>query len=133
MSVVQIKTELHFDELLKAIGQLDADELDQVMSQVTLLQAGRKHPNFIKKEAELMLEIEKGLPPEIQRRFDELNEKRQAETLTPSEHEELLNLVEQIERTNAKRFGYMAELARMRGISLTELMTESDYFPADHG
>ncbi len=133
MSVLNFKTELHFDELLQAVGQLSAGELDRLMSQVISLRAKRKSPNLSRKETDLILEINKGLPSETRRRFDELNGKRRAETLTPPEHGELLNLVEQIEQSEAERIGHMAELARIRGISLTELMNESEIFPSAYG
>ncbi|WP_236556935.1 hypothetical protein [Calothrix sp. PCC 7507] len=48
--------------------------------------------------------------------------KREAETLTNEEHQELLHLNEQIEQLQAQRIEYLAELARMRRISLTALM-----------
>ena len=130
--MIHINTELHFDELLKAVGQLNADELNRLLSEVISLQAKQKSPSLSKRETELMLKINKGLSPETQKHFDELNKKRQAEKLTPSEHKELLNMIEQIEKSDAERIGYMAELARIRGISLAELMNESKIFPSSH-
>ncbi len=133
MSYIHINTELQFDEFLKIVGQLNAGELDQLMSQVLSLQAKRKSPNLSKEETELILEINNGLSPETRKRFDELNRKRQAETLTTSEHKELLNLIEQIEKYDMKRVGQMAELSRIRGISLSELIKEFEIFPSAHG
>lgn len=40
----------------------------------------------VENESELMLKINQGLAPDIQKRFDALVAKRQAETLTPEEH-----------------------------------------------
>jgi len=73
------------------------------------------------KRTEFILEINNGLSPETRKHFDELNRKRRAETLTTSEHKELLNLIEQLEKSNAKRVGHMAELSRIRGITLSDL------------
>jgi predicted DNA-binding protein with PD1-like motif len=103
------------------------------MSQVISLQAKRKSPALSKKETEILLKINKGLPIKTRKRFGELNKKRQAETLTTSEHKELLSLIGQIEKSDSERIGHMAELARIRGISLTELMKESEIFPSAHG
>lgn len=133
MSVVYIKPELHFDESLKVAGQLNAGELEQLMSQVISLRAKRKSPALSKKETELLLKINKELPVKTQKRFDELNQKRQAETLTPSEHKELLSLIERIEKSDSVRIGHMAELARIRGISLIDLMKESEILRSAHG
>lgn len=133
MSVVHIKPELHFDESLKVAGQLNAGELEQLMSQVISLRAKRKSPGLSKKETELLLKINKELPVKTQKRFDELNKKRQAETLTPSEHKELLSLIERIEKSDSVRIGHLAELARIRGISLIDLMKESEILRSAHG
>jgi hypothetical protein len=62
------------------------------------------------------------LPVEMQNRYDDLVAKRKAETLTPAEHKELLKLIEEIEKSDAKRVKYLVELARLRGISLEALM-----------
>ncbi|MGH7455208.1 MAG: hypothetical protein ACRENG_27885 [bacterium] len=44
------------------------------------------------------MKINQGPPPDIQQRFNELNRKRKAETITPEEHRELLSLIERIEQ-----------------------------------
>jgi len=54
--------------------------------------------------------------------LNQLIAKRQAETLTPDEHKELLRLIEQSEKAEAARVEAMAQLARLRGVSLTTLM-----------
>lgn len=126
MSTVQVKTVHTLDKLLEAVGQLSLSDLDQLMSQILVLKAQRKAPCLSKDETKLLLKINKGLPDKIQKRFDELVAKRQEETLTTDEHQELLKLTDQIEKSDAKRVKYMAELARLRGTSLTTLMQELD-------
>ena len=129
MSTLQVKTELPFDELLKDVEQLNLPELEQLMSQVITLQARRKAPSLPKNESELLLRINQGLPLDVQKRFDELVAKRQAETLTQNEHQELLDLTDRIEKSDARRVEYMAKLANLRGISLPTLMKELDIRP----
>lgn len=129
MSVVRIEAELSFDKLLNAVEQLSLPELEDLMSQVMTLQAKRKAPCLSADETELMLKINQGLSPDMQTRFDELVGKRQAETLTQEEHQELLALTDQIEKADAKRMKYLAELARIRGISLDVLMEELEIHP----
>ncbi|WP_446008739.1 STAS/SEC14 domain-containing protein [Candidatus Electrothrix sp.] len=124
MSTLQVKTELPFNELLKAVEQLNLPDLEQLMSQVVVLQARRKAPSLPKNESELLLKINQGLPLDVQKRFDELVAKRQAETLTSYEHQELLDLIDRIEKLDAKRVEYMAKLANIREISLSALMEE---------
>ena len=77
-----------------------------------------------KDETELLLKINQSLSAYVQQRFNELVVKRQAETLTPEEHQELLQLTDQIEKSDAKRVQYLTELARLRGTSLTALMKD---------
>ena len=122
MSVVRIETELSFDTLLQAVEQLSILDLEQLMSQVVRVQAKRKAPSLSSDETALMLKINQGLPPETQQRFDELVAKRQAETLTPDELQELIELTDRIEQSDAERMQSLAQLARIRGISLDVLM-----------
>jgi hypothetical protein len=129
MSVVRIEAELSFDKLLNAVEQLSLPELEDLMSQVMTLQAKRKAPCLSADETELMLKINQGLSPDMQTRFDELVGKRQAETLTQEEHQELLALTDQIEKADAERMKYLAELARIRGISLDVLMEALEIHP----
>ena len=124
MPTVQVEAQLSFDELLKAVEQLSLPELEQFVLQVIALQARRKAPSLPQDEAKLLLKINQGVPPDIQKRYDELIAKRRAETLTPDEHSELLRLTDQVEETEAKRMEYMAELARLRKTSLTALMKD---------
>ncbi len=132
MSTVHVNTELPFEELLKAVEQLDPADLAQLMSQVIALQARRKAPNLSKTETDLLLKINQDLPVTVQTRFDELVAKRQAETLTKEEYQTLLGLTEQVEQVNAKRVEHLAELAQLRGISLTALLKELGIRPPDN-
>ena len=75
-------------------------------------------------ESAPLLSISGRLPEQVQARYDELIEKRWDETLTPDEHRELLELTEAIEIANAKRIEVLAHLARLRQISLPDLMDE---------
>jgi hypothetical protein len=124
MSTLLVKTELPFEELLQAVEQLSPADLAQLMVQIIALQAQHKAPSLSKNETDLLLKINQGLPPEMQKRFNELVANRQAEILSSDEHQELLGLTYQIENSDAERVKYMAELARLRGISLTELMDD---------
>lgn len=73
-------------------------------------------------ETELLALTRRPLPAALQKRFEELIARRQAENLTADEHRELLQLTDQVERYNVEQLEYLAALARMRGISLTRLM-----------
>lgn len=129
MPTVQSKSSKSFDELLNSVEQLNLSDLEQFVSRVIELQAKRRARNLPKVEAQLLKKINKGLPPGIQKRYKELNAKRRAETLTSEEHQELLQLIDQIEYANVERIKNLAKLARIRGITLTALMKDLDINP----
>ncbi len=133
MPVVQIEAQLSTDELLEAVRQLSEPELEQFASEVIAMTAQRKAPSLPQSEAELLLKINQGLPPEVRTRYDELAAKREEETLTPEEHAELLQLSHEIEMLEAKRVAYLAELARLRHTSLTILMENLGIRAPDDG
>jgi len=122
MAIVKVETELSTDKLLKAVGQLNKSELEQFVSQVINLRAQRLVHSLSQAEAQLIVKINQGLPPEVQKRYDELIDKRREESLSSDEYDELLRLTDQIENLEARRMGYLSELARYRKVSLTELM-----------
>jgi hypothetical protein len=124
MSTIQVKTELSFEELLKAVAQLNAEDLEQLLTQVVALRAKQQSLNLSEMETELLLKINQGLPATLQQQFDELVGKRRAETLTAAEHQELLQLTDRIEQADVERMTHLAALARLRGTSLPTLMKE---------
>jgi len=78
----------------------------------------------VQREAQLLMKINRGVPFDLQRRYDELIEKRRAETLTPDEYAELLRLTAQMEQLNVERVESLCKLADLRKMSLTALMRE---------
>jgi len=75
-------------------------------------------------EADLLQAINRGLPAETWERYHKLMECRQDETLAPEEYAELVALTDIVEQAHAARMTCVAELARMRGVSIDDLMTE---------
>lgn len=122
MPMLQVEAQLPTDELLKAVGRLSSPDLEQFVFQVIALRAQRQAPGLPHAESELLLKINEGIPSDIQKRYNELIAKRQAEQLTIDEYTELLQLTQQVEKFETQRVEYLAELARLRGTSLTALM-----------
>ena len=116
MAIVKVETELSTDKLLKAVGQLNKSELEQFVSQVIDLRAQRLVHILSQDEAQLIMKINQGLPPEVQKRYDELIDKRREESLSSDEYDELLCLTDQIENLEARRMEYLSELARYRKV-----------------
>jgi hypothetical protein len=129
MSIVEIRSQVSLDELLKGVAQLDMPELEHFISQVLTLRAKRLASSLPHEEAELLQKINQGLPSDVQQRYDELTVKRRAETLLPEEHQELLAFIDRIERADAERVQALAELAQLRHISVTTLMAELGIHP----
>ncbi len=69
-----------------------------------------------------MTKINQGIPPETQKYYEQLTAKREAETLTNTEYNQLLTLSEKIEKIEAKRLENLVELANIRGVTLVDLM-----------
>ncbi len=76
----------------------------------------------MQRESELLLKINQGIPLDIQKSYNNLIAKRDVKTLTNDEYNELLRLTEQIEKQQAQRIEYLAELASLKRISLNTLM-----------
>lgn len=126
MSTVQVVSEVNIDlnKLLEGVAQLDLGELEQFAFNVNALVARRKAPSLPKREAELLQQVNQGLPLATRQRYTMLNQKLLDETLTPEENQELAVLIEQIERSDVERLARLIELAQLRGVSLDALMAQ---------
>lgn len=117
-------SEAQIKNVLQVANQLSLNDLDHLVRQLLYLQAQRRSSILATDEAELLLRINQTLPPDHLQRYEVLFAKRQAETLTPAEQQELIELTEQFEALNLQRLKYLSQLAQIRQISLSELMTQ---------
>jgi len=124
MPAIQVDVQLSTNKLLEAVERLSLAELQQFLSRVLALQAQRKAPHLSVKESALLAEINQGLPQKVRTRLNQLVSKRRANALTQAEHKELLRLIDQLEEAEARRAKALAQLARLRGVSMTALMRE---------
>lgn len=113
---------MSLDELIKAAHQLDETDLDRLFQQVVFLRTQRKADVLPTDEAHLLDKINQGIPSELRRQYQNLYPKREAETLTEEEHQSLIELSSQIEEFGAQRLSALAELAKLRQVSLAEIM-----------
>lgn len=106
--------------IIREAERLDNRALDDLIAQVTLLRVRREaNPD---PEASLLSKINKGLPLVQVVRLRELNQKRQQQALADEEREELIQLVTKTEQLNVNRLRHLTQLARLRNISVRELM-----------
>jgi hypothetical protein len=110
------------EALLKAVEQIPQPEFDAFVTQVLKLRAQRQAPSLSMSESELLLKINQGIPDQLQQRFNQLVAKRQALDLTEADYAELIQLTDRIEQLDAERIESLAELARLKNKSLTEMM-----------
>lgn len=132
MSFVRVEAQLSSDELLKAVEQLSPLDLEEFVRRVLAVQARRRAPSLAEGETELLLRINQGLPAVIELQYDDLITKRRAETLTPDEHRELLEMTEVVERRDVERLEALIELARLRQMTPRELMDALGIRPPEH-
>ena len=76
------------------------------------------------RDCDLLEQIHRAIPSDVQARFATLLDKRDALTLTDDEYTELLDLTNQIENLEANRVRLLGELARYRGVTLTQVMQD---------
>jgi hypothetical protein len=122
MTTVQITLPVSQEELLQVVEQLDSEDLDEFASRVQALRAERRPDVLTKPEAELMKQINLGITSETWERYALLRKRKEGDTLTESEYEELLMISDEIEMANAQRIEALAKLAALRGVSIRALM-----------
>lgn len=132
MPTIHIEAQVSPGELIAAVEQLGTAELDRFLCQLLALLARRRAPSLPAEEADLLLQINRGLPADLRARLDELEARRQAETLTADEHSELIRLVARLEELEAQRIESMSRLAGLRGVSLPTLMRDLGLEPPVH-
>jgi acetolactate synthase small subunit len=120
MPTIQVDTE----QLLHAALQLPRPELEQFVTQLQSLRLQHNTARLTQDEAELLLKINEGLLSTTQQRLDELIAKRQAQSLTAAEHQELIELTEQSEKIDANRLQHLLALAALRKVSLDEVVQQ---------
>ncbi len=98
---------------------IDANEL--VLRTVEQAFGFREQEGKSVRETELLQLITQGPTEAAWQRYHELAQKRDAESLTTAEHQELIALSEEIEGLGVDRLEHLAELARLRGVTLSSL------------
>ena len=112
------------DELLKAVDNLSEPDLENLLNRTLFVRARRRGPIATLEESTLLREINRGIPAELNNRYEILADKRDEETLMESEYQELLDLADQIEASGVKRLEALVKLAELRQVPLLQLMAD---------
>ncbi|MCS6806172.1 MAG: STAS/SEC14 domain-containing protein [Blastocatellia bacterium] len=128
MPTIQIET----DQLLQAALQLPREELERFAARLFALKARQETPSLSEREAELLIQINRGLPAAMQERLNELIDKRRAGTIKAKELRELKKLTDQVEKLDAERLKLLTELAHLRAVPLRKLIKQLGLRPVPH-
>jgi len=112
------------DDILNALGNMDARELDAIARRTSLLRAKQRVPHLSERETELFQEIYREKRAGFRERFDSLNAKLHGGTISPEEHQEFVALTEAAEAFDVRRLKALVELAQLRQKSLPALMKQ---------
>jgi hypothetical protein len=112
------------DELLRAVDDLSEPDLENLLNRTLFVRARRRGPIATPEESTLLRAINQGIPAELSDRYEILADKRDDETLTEAEYQELLDIAEQIEAFGVKRLEALVKLSDQRQVPLLQLMAD---------
>lgn len=115
---------LSVEDLFSSVSSLETSEIELFMKKMGQLVARRKTISASERETALLLAINQAIPQKLQERYTVLVQKSENETMNADENKEFLKLVDKMETQNAKRLQYLLELAQLKGVSLTHIMTQ---------
>jgi hypothetical protein len=93
--------QLSTEQIISAIARLSLPELEQVFDHVLALQARHKATALSAAESALLARVNQGLPVALRDRIVFLRAKREEESITDAEYEELTRLTDQAEERHA--------------------------------
>jgi hypothetical protein len=127
-----IPIEVSTEQLIRAVERLPQQELETFVAQIVALRAQRTAPHLSQDETALLLQINAAIPPDMQRRFNELVAKRQMDAISPAELTELIQITDVIEQRDTQRLAALIALAQLRQISVPMLMDKLGIRPPAH-
>lgn len=125
MPTVRVSAQLTTNDLLTAAKQLPPEDLRDFLQKAARWQA-RQDRALVDDggESALVAAATEKLPVSTERRLKLLLTRSREGTITPKEHEELLQITDSAEHREAQRLEALSELARRRGVDLSEMMRQ---------
>ena len=124
--------EIEKEQLVDAALQMPWSELEEFVSEVFSRKIREGTYSLSEREAELLMNINQGLPPAMQQRLNELIDKRRAETISAKELRELKKLTNQVKKFDVERLKLLTELAALRQVPLRKLIKQLGLKPVPH-
>ncbi|ACC81521.1 hypothetical protein [Nostoc punctiforme] len=119
---------------IELIEQLSEERLTAVVQLLEFLSEPSKFAASNPIELALVEVIQRRLPPNEQKRLEELRKRGEWGELTDMEHEELIQYEDQLEQWRVERLEALMELARLRNMDVLtlnrQLVSESKLFHA---
>jgi len=115
--------------IFQTLSSLSLSDLDLVMKQVIGIRKQKLPGVLSPAEADLLKKINTPTPHEIQQRYDYLIRLRNREELNETQYQELIELTSFTENLNVKRLEYLVQLAKLRNVSLDDLIEQLELKP----
>ena len=109
------------EDLINGVSRMETPVLEKFMDTMNHILTGRKSVAASEREKELLDKIENVVPAFVKRRYNQLHAKLEKETISETEHKELLQVIDFMEERAVERTHLMAALAALRHITLKEL------------
>lgn len=117
-----LQTSPSMNTILMLMRQTPILEMEKLVDQIIAIRAERVAPHLTADESLLLSLINKCLPAEGDR-MHAIIEKRDDETIIAEEWQELAALTDRLEMLHADRLTALAELAKLRDVTLYEIMS----------
>jgi hypothetical protein len=111
-------------ELIRGAEELETTALEDYIQKILQIRAKRVANNLDSQEAELLKNINIGLSDKKRIRKAKLWKKREAETLSENEYQELMLIIDEAEALNVIRVINIGKLAQLRAITPIQLMED---------
>lgn len=115
--------EVTTETLLDAVVQMPEKDFEKFVEKAKKLRSDSNRISWTKVELKIIKKIEEcKYTPEEEKHFANLVKKRQSETISESEFEELSKMTDEGEQRTLKRLKLLVKLATLKNKSLNEIM-----------
>lgn len=116
--------EINLDELTQQLSQLDELVLTNFLISLNDKLNGHAQLLQISEETILLQKIKSIVPASILRQYRKLRKKAQQQTISDTEHRELLLLSDFIEEKTAEKINLLSNLAQLRQVPLNTILQQ---------